>query len=127
LEVNVKSNAELIIGIAVLTLGCLTVFGVYQWLQIKRQRLVATWVRDYLKHRLAEMPNDLHIHCTNDRLWPFLVDYEAPHSKTRHSLQFICPGPHSTFALLSEKEDRLETSSNSRRSEPVQRIEGAAQ
>jgi hypothetical protein len=107
-EKNVNS-AELLIGIAVLMLVSLAVFGVYQWLQIRRRRQVDTWVNDYLNDRYDEMPKDLHINCTNDRLWPVLVDFQAPKTGTRHNLQFNCPGSHSTFSLLSEKEEKWES------------------
>ena len=100
-----NSNAELVMGIAVLMLGSLAVFAVYNWRHLRRRRLVDTWVREYLKDRFGEMPSDLRINCSNDRLWPILVDFEVPRTETQYHLQFVCPGTHSSLSLRSEKKE----------------------
>lgn len=100
-------HAELWAGAAALLLASVAVFALYKWWQLRRVRQVETWVKGYLTERFGEMPNRLRINCSNDRQWPVLVNFDAPRTETRYDMQFTCPGPHSTFSLLSEREERL--------------------
>ena len=101
-----ETSAQALVGMAVLALAALATFAVYRWRQLKRVRQVETWVKDYLVVRYGELPNDLNINCSDDRLWPVLVGFDGPRTGSRHSLQFACPGQPSTFSLLSEKEEK---------------------
>jgi hypothetical protein len=103
---KMNANAELWAGVAALLLASVAVFALYQWRQIRRVRQVETWVKEYLSLRFGETPNHLRINCSNDRLWPVLVDFNSPRTETRYDMQFTCPGPKSTLSLISEKESR---------------------
>jgi hypothetical protein len=102
-----NSSAELLIGLSVCMAAALAAFAVYKWQELRRVHLVESWVRDYLSVRFGDIPNGLRINCSNDRLWPVLARFDGPRVGVRHNLQFICPGAHSTFALLSESEEKL--------------------
>jgi hypothetical protein len=98
------SSAELVIGMAGLVATALAAFAVYRWRQRQRVRQVERWVREYLAVRYGALPNHPSINCSDDPLWPVLVAFDNPRTGTRHHLQFACPGPPSTFALLSAEE-----------------------
>jgi hypothetical protein len=99
-------NAEVLIGAAVLVLAALAAFASYRWRQRERVRRVEEWVKEFVVARCGDLPNHLNINCSDDRLWPVLVAYDEPRSGIRRSLQFGCGGAHSTFSLLSEKEEK---------------------
>jgi hypothetical protein len=101
-----NSSAVAVIAMAAGAVAALGVFALYRWQQRKRVRRVGGWVRDYLSARYGELPNPLTINCSDDRLWPVLVGFDDPQTGARHRLQFACPGPHATFALLSEQVDQ---------------------
>jgi len=95
--------------VAVIVMGAVAAvgaFALYRWQQRQRVLRVGGWVRDYLSARYGELPNHLNINCSDDRLWPVLVGFDNPRTGARHRLQFACPGPNSTFALLSEQVDQ---------------------
>ncbi|MGH7172653.1 MAG: hypothetical protein ACRELG_20420 [Gemmataceae bacterium] len=98
-------SAEVLIGMAALGLAAAVAFAVYRWRQEKRVRRVESWVKEYLRARYGELPDPLRINCSDDSLWPVLVAFDGPRAGVRHSMQFTCGGTHSTFALLSEKEE----------------------
>jgi hypothetical protein len=100
-----KSTAVLI-GMAVLGVTALAAFALYRWRQQKHVRQVEKWVRDYLLVRYGGLPNHLDINCSDDPLWPVLVAFDNPRTGIQHRLRFACPGPESTFSLLSEEEKR---------------------
>src|SRR5689334_22747160 len=98
-------SVEISIGMAAAVIAGLLVYAIYRWLQRRRVNRVEGWVKEYLSDRYGELPVPLHIDCSDDRLWPVLVDFADPRTGVRHRLQFTCDGAHSTFALLSEKEE----------------------
>jgi hypothetical protein len=91
--------------VALLGLAAVAAFAVHRSEQKKRIRRVEDWIKGYLSVRYGELPNSLSINCSNDQLWPVLVAFDAPRTGIRHSLRFTGGGSHSTFALLSEKEE----------------------
>ena len=100
-----EHSAQVLVGMAALGLTALAAFAVYRWRQKERIRRVEKWVKDYLCVRYGELPNHLSINCSDDLLWPVFVAFDGPRTGIRHSLQFSGGGTHSTFALLSEKEE----------------------
>ncbi len=100
-----NNSAEVLGGIAVLAFAALAAFAVYSWLQKNRIRRVEKWVRDYLRVRYGELPNHLNINCSNDTLWPVLVEFDGPRIGITKRLRFSCVGQPSTFSLVSEKEE----------------------
>ena len=101
-----ETCAEVLIGMGALGLVALAAFVVYRWQQKKRIRRIEKWVKEYLSGRYGELPNPLRINCSDDPLWPVLVAFDTPSTGIRHSLQFACGRGHSTFALVSEKEEK---------------------
>jgi hypothetical protein len=97
-------SVEVLIGMAAVVIAGPLVYAIYRWLQRRRVNRVEGWVKEYLSDRYGELPAPLHIDCSDDRLWPVLVDFADPRTGVRHRLQFTCGGTHSTFALLSEEE-----------------------
>ena len=124
-----ENSAEVLIGMAALGLSAAAAFVVYRWWQKKRIRRVEKWVKDYLCARYGELPNPLSINCSNDLLWPVLVAFDTPRTGIRHTMQFTCGGRHSTYALLSEKEEQRqggaqrELAADSPRSRPCEGTE----
>lgn len=98
-----NSNVLLICGAAV---SAVAAFAVYRWQQRSRVRGVKTWINAFLAARYGSLPGDVHINCSDDRFWPVLVDFALPGSKNRHRMQFACPGPQSTYTLISEMEEQ---------------------
>lgn len=91
-------------GVALLALA----FAVYRWQQRKRVRRVEQWVREYLAERYGEVPDDLHINCSDDTNWPVLVSFNSRQNGTSHRLQFVCGRTIPTFFLLSETGEQRE-------------------
>lgn len=100
-----KDSTDLLVGIAT-PAGAGAAFLFYRWRQRQRVRRVRAWVTASLAARYGELPDPAPIDCSDGLSWPVLVDFEAPRTGNRHRLQFSCRGPQSTFALLSEKEER---------------------
>lgn len=98
-------SVEVLIGMAAAVIAGLVVYVIYRWLQRRRAHRIEGWVKEYLSNRYGELPPSLRIACSDDRLWPVLVDFIAPRTGVRHRLQFTCDETHSTFALLSYKEE----------------------
>ena len=98
-------SVEVLIGMAAAVIAGLTAYVIYRWLQRRRVNRVEGWVKEFLFDRYGELPAPLRIDCSDDRLWPVLVDFTSPRTGVRRRLQFTCGGTHSTFALLSEKEE----------------------
>jgi hypothetical protein len=98
-------SVEVLIGIAAAVIAGSLAYVLYRWLQRRRVNRVEGWVKEYLSDRYGELPAPLRINCSDDRLWPVLVDFTSPRTGVRHRLQFTCGGTHSTFAFLSEKEE----------------------
>jgi hypothetical protein len=101
-----EKSTAILIGMAALGLTTVAAFAIHRWRQKKRRHQVGRWVKDYLCVRYGELPDRLSINCSDDSLWPVLVAFDAPRTGIRHNLQFTCDGTHSTFALLSEKEEK---------------------
>ena len=93
---------EALIGMAALVAVALGTFTLYWWQQQRRVRRVEGWVRDYLYERYGKLPVGLRVDCSDDRLWPVLVDFDDPTNGGQRRLQFSCPGPRSAFSLLRE-------------------------
>ncbi len=98
-------SVEALIGMAGLALLALAAFAVYRWRQRERVRRVEWWVKDYLVTRYGGVPQDLHIHCTDDQLWPVLVSFDGPEAGVRRRLSFHCAGSPAAFLLLSEQQE----------------------
>jgi hypothetical protein len=98
-------SVEVLIGMAAMVIAGSAAYAVYRWQQRRRVHRIKGWVKEYLSNRYGELPASLRIDCSDDRLWPVLVDFIGPRSGVRHRLQFICDGTHSTFALLSDKKE----------------------
>jgi hypothetical protein len=96
------NNTQLLSMMAGLMISVLVGFALHRWRQRKRVRRVQAWVKDYLFLRQGDVPEYLTINCSDDLLWPVLVDFDDSHTGARHNLQFACAGPPSTFRLLSE-------------------------
>lgn len=100
-----ENSKDLLIGMTVLlVVTCVSALAIYKWQQQQRVREVETWVREYLYDRYGILPTQLQINCSSDLLWPVLVNFDAPRTGFRHSLQFDCGGPQPTWRLQSERE-----------------------
>jgi hypothetical protein len=95
-------SAAVCIGVAGSVAGVVAC-AVYRLRQRRRARRVETCVREYLSGRYGEVPARLRVNCSDDRLWPVLVDFSSPGTGARHRLRFDCPGAGSSLALLSEQ------------------------
>jgi hypothetical protein len=98
-------SVEVLIGMAAMVIAGSAAYAVYRWQQRRRVHRIKGWVKEYLSNRYGELPASLRIDCSDDRLWPVLVDFIGPRTGVRHRLQFTCDGTHSTFALISDKEE----------------------
>jgi hypothetical protein len=92
-----------LVGMAAVAAVCLVAGGLYRWRQRGRARRVGEAVRAFLCERYGEVPYPLHINCSDDRLWPVLVDFSNPGTGIQHRLRFDCPGSGSVVALLQEE------------------------
>lgn len=97
-----NGSAAVLIGVAGSVVG-LVAYAVHQRRQRMRRRRVERWVGEYLSGRYGEVPAPLHVNCSDDRLWPVLVDFSSPRTGARHRLRFDCPGAGSSLTLLSEE------------------------
>lgn len=101
-----EDRNEVLIGMAViLVFTCVTALAIHKWWQQRRVREVEIWVREYLYDRYGILPHQLHINCSSDLLWPVLVNFDAPLTGSRHSLQFDCGGRQQTWVRRTEKEE----------------------
>lgn len=98
-------SVEILSGMAAAVIAGLVAYVIYGWLQRRRVHRIEGWVKEYLSAHYGELPASLRIACSDDRLWPVLVDFIGPRTGIRHRLRFACDGTHSTFALLSDKEE----------------------
>src|SRR5262249_4248687 len=96
-------NAVVLIRGALLVISGMAAFAAYRRQQRGRVRGVKEWVKGFLVTRYGEVPDRLNVNCSDDPLWPVLVAFDRPPGGTRHSLQFACHGPRSSFSLVSEK------------------------
>ncbi len=92
--------ASICVGLTVLA-----VFSGYRWRQRSRVRAIEEWVTRYLFTRFGGPLDEVNITCTDDRRWPVLASCRDPRTRIRHRLRFSCPGPSSTFELLSEVQE----------------------
>jgi hypothetical protein len=102
------NSAALWIGITGVGLAAVAAFVVYRWREQERIAQIKTWVKEFLCARYGELPNPLSINCSEDPLWPILVGFDTPRTGMRHRLQFTCERTFSTFALLSDMEEKRE-------------------
>jgi hypothetical protein len=98
-------SVEILIGMAAVVIVGLLAYAIYRWRQQRRVNRVEGWVKEYLSDRYGELTAPLRIDCSDDRLWPALVDFTSPRTVVRHRLNLTCDGTHATVALLSEKEE----------------------
>ena len=101
-EMNMGESAAVLLGMATGSVAGLIVFTLYRWRQRRRVRRVERLVGEYLSARYGELPSPLHINCSDDRLWPVLVDFGNLANGMRHRMQFDCPGSGASLSLLSE-------------------------
>ena len=99
-----------LIGIGLLMATALVAFVIYRWRQETRVSRINAWVNDYLRVRYGDLPAHVRINCSHDSFWPVLVGLDTPGTGVRHHLQFACRGPQSAWSLLSEKDERQESS-----------------
>lgn len=90
----------------ILAIG-IVVFCAHLWLERRRTARIDFWIKDFLASRNGELLQNLHINCTDDRLWPVLATFDLPLAGTRHLLHFTCAGPQSKFSLASERKEPL--------------------
>ena len=98
-------SVEVLIGMAAVVIAGLAAYAIDRWQQRRRVHRIEGWVKEYLSTRYGELPAALRIDCSDDRLWPVLVDFTGPSPGVRHRLQFTCGGTRSSFALLADKEE----------------------
>lgn len=104
-EIKMENSNELLIGMAVLVvITCVAAVVIFKWQKQRRVHQVETWVRKYLYNRYGRLPDHLHINCSDDLLWPVLVNFHAPRTGVLHSLEFACGGPQPTWVRRSERE-----------------------
>jgi hypothetical protein len=94
LEGEMDRSIEVLIGMSAVVIAGLVAYAIYRWQQRKRVHRVERWVKEYLSARYGELPAALHIDCSDDRLWPVLVDFISPRTGVRHHLQFTCGGTY---------------------------------
>jgi len=92
--------------LAVLALLAIAAFGVYRWTQSRRVAGVNVWIRNFLLTRYGALPENLHIICTDEQLWPVLATFDRLSVGSRHMLHFSCSGDQSNYRLDSENEER---------------------
>jgi hypothetical protein len=98
-------SIEVLLGMAaVVVIAGPVVYAIYRWQQRRRVHRVERWVKEYLSGRYGELPAALHIACSDDRLWPVLVDFTGPRTGVRHH-----------YSLLVAEHIRLSHSSRRRR------------
>lgn len=95
---------QVLLAISFVFLGAI-VLAAYQRRQRDRVHSVKKWVMDFLCGRYGKLPSQLHIHCSNDRLWPVLARFDLPGTVQRHSMQFECSGLSQTWSLISERDE----------------------
>jgi|SRR6185312_845413 len=95
---------QLMLGMVALL--AITAFGVYRWTQSRRVAGVNAWIRNFLSTRYGALPENLHIICTDDQLWPVLATFDRLSVGSRNMLHFSCSGDQSNYRLLSENEER---------------------
>ena len=100
-----ERSSVTLIAVAVLAVAALAALAYYRRRQKERARRVAEGVKDYLVARYGGLPNRLNINCSDDPLWPVLVDFDDAGTGPRHRLRFTCRGLQLTPVLLSEKEE----------------------
>jgi hypothetical protein len=76
---GMNRSAEMLVLMAVLAGVALVAWACYRWACRRRVRLVQGWVRDELAgQRGGRLPGNLTIDCSDDRIWPVLVSFDAP-------------------------------------------------
>jgi hypothetical protein len=101
-------SVAVLLWVAVGSVAGVVAFTLYRWLQRRRVGRVERWVGEYLSARYGELPSPLHINCSDDRLWPVLVDFGNRATGMRHRMRFDCPGAGDTLSLLSEEREMCE-------------------
>jgi hypothetical protein len=91
--------------IGMTALAALLTFASYRRQVRQRSLVVHQWVKDYLANRFRGLEN-LRIDCSDDTLWPVLVSFDGPGAGASHRMRFVCSGAPSTYALLSDQEER---------------------
>lgn len=96
---------QVMLAIGFVFLGAV-VLAAYQRRQRDRVLSIELWVMDFLCDRYGKLPSQLHIHCSNDRLWPVLARFDRPDTGQRHSMLFECGGLSRTWSLVSERDEQ---------------------
>lgn len=94
-----QQGLEPLIMVAAMAGAALVAFVVYKWRQRARARLVRAWVTGYLSDHYGSPLDRVRIDCSDDHLWPVLVDFADPRNGSKHRLRFSCAGAPSTFHL----------------------------
>lgn len=102
-------NVEMLLGIVAILVPAVVAIAVYRWRQRQRACHIAKEVKAFLLTRYGELPTNLNINCSDDRLWPVLVTFDRPGTDIRLLLQFAFPGHMSPASLLSEAEQPRST------------------
>jgi hypothetical protein len=98
-------SGGLSVGVALAVVSALAAFAAYRLWCRRRARAVTEWVTRYVHGRFGEPLDGLHVHCTDDPLWPVLANFDDPRTGVRHRLRFDCTGPGPACALLAESQE----------------------
>ena len=101
-------SVAVLLWVAAGSVAGVVAFALYRWRQRRRVRRVERWVGEYLSARYGELPSPLHINCSDDRLWPVLVDFGNRATGMRHRMRFDCPGSGASLSLLQGDWDKSE-------------------
>jgi hypothetical protein len=102
-EKDMDNSVTVLLWVAAGSVAGLVAFALYRWRQRRRVRRVERWVGEYLSARYGELPSPLHVNCSDDRLWPVLVDFSNVATGMRHRMRFDCPGSGDSLSLLAEE------------------------
>ena len=92
--------AEMLLLVA--SAAALAGWAAYRWACRGRSARVRGWVRDHLAGRHGgSPPGNLDIACSDDRLWPVLVSFDAPGGGRTH-LRFFCPGGRDSIRQVAK-------------------------
>ena len=95
-------NSPMVYLVASLVIAAIGALCVHRWRQRTRVLAVNVKIKEYMRQRFGQLPDNLRINCSDDPLWPILVGFTTPPYDDRHNLQFMCSGPISKLALSSE-------------------------
>ena len=99
------NQTEVLVGIAAAALVAVVAVVVYRKGRHRRALRVEASARKYLSDRYGELPKNLTVNCSDDAIWPVLVEFSHPKTGARHRLQFGVCERDASLSLLSEQTD----------------------